>query len=561
MKFLARPLLIFLLVLLVLPSAATADQTERDYQRAKESYRRLAASSREKLYRRNWTRVIDRFLAVTKTHPGHLRAAAGLFMAGKACRDLYQVSRRPDDAEQALGYFDTLAEKYPASSLADDALVLAAGIEEEILHDPGQAYLRYRKAADRHASGDMAALARRKAAELTRYAPAVSGAQLTGIRFWSNPGYTRVVLDLSGPADFTANFLAGDPGKKNVPRLYVDLQGTVPASGLAEATQVRDGLLRQIRTGQPDGQTVRVVLDMVSIKDYKVFPLEDPVRIVLDVTGDRPSELTADQPKLSALPPAEKDAIGRILERTPEDRPLKVQIPPARTANVLRRIVVDAGHGGKDPGAIGFSGVMEKDVTLAIAKVLARELRAEIGCDVILTRSGDVFLPLEERTAIANRVGADLFISIHANAAPSRDAYGIETYYLNFSKNDKAAAVAARENGTSLKQVGDLELILFDLMANSKINESSRLAATIQHSLINVLGSQYKQVRDLGVRQGPFYVLLGATMPSVLVETAFISNPREESRLTDPRYHKKAATAIVRAVKEYADSLRVIASQ
>ncbi len=344
------------------------------------------------------------------------------------------------------------------------------------------------------------------------------------------------------------------------PRLYVDLRRAIPAAGLSEATDVQDGLLRQIRTGRQESDTVRVVLDMDSILDYKVFPLEDPMRIVLDVTGDRPPELTARETAMVSLP-AGKDTIAPLLDKTPESQPLKVTIPPDRSGGVLRRIVVDAGHGGKDPGAIGPSGTYEKDVTLAMAKVLAETLRKEIGCDVILTRSGDVFLPLEERTAIANRVGADLFLSIHANAAVNREAYGIETYYLNFSKNDKAAAVAARENGTSLKQVGDLELILFDLMANSKINESSRLATDIQRNLVADLGRSYKQVKDLGVRQGPFYVLLGATMPSVLVETAFISHPREESRLIDRKYHQKTAAAIVRAVQQYANSLRVIASQ
>ena len=154
----------------------------------------------------------------------------------------------------------------------------------------------------------------------------------------------------------------------------------------------------------------------------------------------------------------------------------------------------------------------------------------------------------------------DRFISLHANASPSRKAYGIETYYLNFSKNDKAAALAARENGTSLKEVGDLELILFDLMANAKINESSRLAAEIQNSLVNVLSKNYSKVKDLGVRQGPFYVLLGATMPSVLVETAFISNKMEESRLLSDKYRDRTVAAISQGVRNYTRSLKMMAS-
>jgi N-acetylmuramoyl-L-alanine amidase len=138
---------------------------------------------------------------------------------------------------------------------------------------------------------------------------------------------------------------------------------------------------------------------------------------------------------------------------------------------------------------------------------------------------------------------------------------GVETYYLNFSKNDKAAAVAARENGTSLKQVGDLEMILFDLMANSKINESSRLAAEIQSSLVGNLGRHYSEIKDHGVRQGPFYVLLGATMPSVLVETAFISNKAEEDRLKNSKFQGRAADAIVAGVKKFAKDSRMIATK
>ncbi|MFA5515384.1 MAG: N-acetylmuramoyl-L-alanine amidase [Desulfuromonadales bacterium] len=561
MKLLAKPILL-LLFFCLLPLNAVADNAERDYLRAKENYRKLTTSSRDKLYKENWTRVIEGFLKVPRQYPAHSRAAAGLYMAGKASLDLYAVSRRTEDAAQGAAYFDRLAQRYPASSLADDALVLAAGIDEDIRRDYPQAYRRYRQVTENYPGGDMADRARRKTKELARYAPKAppETSQLTGIRFWSNPGYTRVVLDLSGPVEYTANFLAGDPAQKIAPRLYVDLRRAAPASGLGEATPVEDGLLRQIRTGRPENDTVRVVLDMDSIQDYKVFSLEDPVRIVLDVTGDKPAELAVREAGIAAAPPGQ-DAIVPLLDKTPESQPLKVTIPASRGGGVLRRIVVDAGHGGKDPGAIGPSGTYEKDVTLAMAKVLAEKLKKEIGCDVILTRSGDVFLPLEERTAIANRVGADLFISLHANAALNREAYGIETYYLNFSKNDKAAAVAARENGTSLKQVGDLELILFDLMANSKINESSRLATDIQRNLVDKLGRSYRQVKDLGVRQGPFYVLLGATMPSVLVETAFISHPREEARLIDRKFHEKSAAAIVLAVQQYANSLRVVASQ
>jgi N-acetylmuramoyl-L-alanine amidase len=386
------------------------------------------------------------------------------------------------------------------------------------------------------------------------------GNRLTSIRYWSNPGYTRIVIDVSGEAEFSTNYLAPEPDKNIPPRLYVDIEKTGLDENLPETTIVDDSLLRRIRTGKPQGDTVRVVLDLQSIGDYKVFPLVDPWRIVIDIAGEKSPELKRNETSISALPETGNDDIAKVLTETPKQQPaLHIRQAPATAA--LRRIVVDAGHGGKDPGAVGPSGVLEKDVTLKLAKELARELSRQIGCEVILTRSADVYLPLEESTAIANKVGADLFISLHANANKSRKAYGIETYYLNFSKNDKAAAVAARENGTSLKQVSDLELILFDLMANAKINESSRLATEIQKSLVHRISKKYSNVRDLGVRQGPFYVLLGATMPSVLVETAFISHPREEKRLVSSAYQKSAAQAIAAAIKEYAINNKLIASR
>jgi N-acetylmuramoyl-L-alanine amidase len=178
-----------------------------------------------------------------------------------------------------------------------------------------------------------------------------------------------------------------------------------------------------------------------------------------------------------------------------------------------------------------------------------------MGLDVVMTRSTDVFIPLEERTAIANKVNADLFLSIHANASLNRSAAGIETYYLNLAKTDKAARVAARENNTSLEKVGLLQTILFDLMANYKINDSARLADDVQKSLHGKLEKKFGGIKNLGVKQGPFYVLVGATMPSILVETAFISNEREVELLTDDDYQETAAAGILEGVRNYIKNL------
>jgi N-acetylmuramoyl-L-alanine amidase len=577
------------LLALLCPAVAFGGNAERDYQKARDAYYALQNSARKQMYREQWVRVCDGFEKVHERYPGSRRGADALFMCGKTTAGLYNVSRIKPDAEEAVRLFVRMADSYPDSSLADDALLRAATLLEEVLGDKTRAYRLYDRVVRTLGKGDMADKARRGIKRLARFAPpaaaesappaqsndakkiptgtvsgnvgrsAVGAGRLTAIRYWSNPGYTRIVLDVSGEARFEAHYLAADPAKGDPPRLYVDIDRTALDEALSEPTIVDDGLLRRIRTGQPQSGTVRVVLDLVSIGDYKVFPLGDPWRIVIDIAADKQVELKRDEVVISALP-GTGDAISRVLKDAPQAVP-PVHIPKAPAKASLRRIVVDAGHGGKDPGAVGPSGLLEKTVTLNMVKELAAELRRQIGCEVVLTRSGDVYLPLEERTAIANKVGADLFISLHANANRNRKAYGIETYYLNFSKNDKAAAVAARENGTSLKQVSDLELILFDLMANAKINESSRLASTIQEALVKGIDKGYGKVRDLGVRQGPFYVLLGATMPSVLVETAFISNPREEKRLASKSYRKTAAEAIAAAVKDYAVSNKLLASR
>jgi len=595
--FLKRMLYLLPLLLVLLFGANPAAAAEsKAYKKARAGYDALLASQQKQLYRENWVKVIEALIAVGQAKPADRQSPNALLLAGKAWQGLWNVSRNAQDGEKAVETFDLLAQKFPESSLADDALVLAAGVLESVLNNPAQAYLRYQQASERFPKGDMRSLAEKKLTALAAHAPpkvtpapAVAmkaapekvtkepgpgaGVELTGVRFWSNPGYTRVVVDLSGTAAFTINKLPADP-KDGVPaRLYVDLAGAAPAAGLADSLIVNDGLLQTVRTGRPTPETARVVLDLVSFSDAKVFLLEDPTRLVIDVAAGATPSLTAAQPELRAAPVAApkppvsapatsvaKDQVAKIVEQAPVEAPSKIKLPKSPLKG-LRRIVVDAGHGGKDPGAVGANGLMEKVVTLAMAKELAARLEEELGCEVILTRKTDVFIPLEERTAIANKVGADLFISIHANASVNRSAQGVETYYLNFSKNDKAAAVAARENGTSIKQVGDLELILFDLMANAKINESSRLASEIQKSLVSDLSRHYSNVRDLGVKQGPFYVLLGATMPSVLVESAFISNSVEETRLQDSKFHEKAASAIVKGVRNYATALDLVANQ
>jgi N-acetylmuramoyl-L-alanine amidase len=228
----------------------------------------------------------------------------------------------------------------------------------------------------------------------------------------------------------------------------------------------------------------------------------------------------------------------------------------------IRRIVIDAGHGGHDPGAIGPRGVREKDVTLAMARRLAAKLR-DAGFEVVLTRKDDRFLALEERTAVANTARGDLFVSIHANAHPRRNRSGVETYFLNTADDRYAARLAARENGLDLGE-GETEVarILTDLGAKASAGASRALARLVQREVTRGVRSRIGEVRDLGVKSALFYVLLGARMPAVLVETAFISNRDEERRLASKRYQDEVATGIARAVSTFArGGERVVAAR
>jgi N-acetylmuramoyl-L-alanine amidase len=219
----------------------------------------------------------------------------------------------------------------------------------------------------------------------------------------------------------------------------------------------------------------------------------------------------------------------------------------------IRRVVVDAGHGGKDTGAIGAKGTREKDVALAIAKKVAARLK-RLGFQVVMTRDRDVFVPLDERTRIANEARADLFVSIHCNAARRRNLHGVETWTLNVSSDRYSTRLAAFENAEADRTVSDLRLILADLATKANASDARDLAQSVQSSLVRTLRGRVGPVRDHGVKQALFYVLLGTHMPSILVETGFISNPAEEARLRSARFQDGTADAVARGMKEFVES-------
>ncbi len=221
----------------------------------------------------------------------------------------------------------------------------------------------------------------------------------------------------------------------------------------------------------------------------------------------------------------------------------------------VARIVIDPGHGGYDPGA-KIRGLTEADLTLDIALRLEKLLAKQSGVEVVLTRRTDAYVQLEERTAIANRAGADLFLSIHVNASDADAARGIETYFLNFAPNPEAEAIAARENASSSKTMRNLPDIVKAIAMNNKIDESRDFATMVQSSLYDKLRGSNQQLRNLGVKQAPFMVLIGATMPSVLAEISFITNKQEGALLKTDKYRQQIAEALFQGVMRYQQSLK-----
>jgi N-acetylmuramoyl-L-alanine amidase len=476
--------------------------------------------------------------------------------------------------------------------------------------------------------------------------------QVTGLRFWSHPGSTRIIIDVSGPVEYHSD------RAQNPERIFFDITHARPwINHKRFATrEINDGLVSRIRMAETAPGTTRVVLDLTGKDEYTVSTLDAPDRIVIEVTppGSKPrvQTLVDPQPAVPApalpsvryvasaktrrtrrafvppaipLPPShvipapdadqagewEPVAFNALPDnwmslanvRAPRKRMVIASAPSAApytppaaaslakgpfintTTKVLpalhtassagtarasadasasltralglkiNRIVIDAGHGGHDDGTIGANGVLEKDVVLDVALRLATLVQTRLGAEVVLTRSDDTFVPLTERTAIANQYKADLFLSIHANSSPVSSVAGTETFLLNLHSSPGAISVAARENAGSDQSVGELRDLIQSIAQNDKIAESTAFATDIQNSIFAQAAKGNSVARDRGVKRAPFVVLIGARMPSVLAEIGFLSNPKDESNLSKGDYRQKVAESLYHGLAEYSQSL------
>jgi N-acetylmuramoyl-L-alanine amidase len=425
--------------------------------------------------------------------------------------------------------------------------------------------------------------------------------QVTAVRFWSLADVTRVAIETNGDFQYKYDRIS------NPDRVFFDLKGARPHLGGKGVTvkQVGDKLLKRVRIAENVPGVTRVVLDVENDVEFTASQLGNPDRLMIELrSGKQPAATISQSPKpaentqgpsadlpvaaapvLATPPPAAVVAmptappasvtpeIAPALTPTPSPvekaaaAPNQIANPARKTASdgsrsltralglKINRVVIDPGHGGHDQGTAGTHGLLEKDLVLDVSLRLGKLIEEKMGSEVVYTRSDDTFVPLQERTEIANRKKADLFISIHANSSPVARVTGIETYYLNFTSAPDAMDVATRENASSDKSVYELQDLIQTIAKHDKVEESRSLAGEVQSALQAFEVKSSPTAKDRGIRKAPFVVLIGAQMPSILAEIGFLSNFKEESQLSKPEYRQKLAEALYRGISKYALTL------
>lgn len=423
---------------------------------------------------------------------------------------------------------------------------------------------------------------------------------------------TEVIIDLEDSVEYSSGRIA------NPERIYFDLHAARLTPAVAHANiHVSGGLLTKVRVAQNQAGVVRVVLDVDGVRDYAVSLSRKPTRLVIELypsadhgrsnpivtaqngkpkvpaapsqvadsnfppetpTAKASSEDAIEVKESAPVPPASKalpePSKGSLTRKSAGKnkpdlvQPVAAPLPTRDGQSTLTRalglkisrIVIDAGHGGHDTGTIGPTGLMEKDLCLDVALRLGKIIEQKLpGADVIYTRSDDTFIPLEDRTRIANEAKADLFVSIHANSSPDHGARGVETYYLNLKGSPEAMEVAARENAVSQEGIHELQDLVKKIAQTEKIDESKEFAEDVQDSLSKRIQKTVKPVRNRGVRKAPFVVLIGADMPSILTEISFLSNPADEQLLKKPEHRQRIAEGVFQGVAAYLESLNSMA--
>lgn len=537
-------------------------------------------------------RVVAAYENIVRQHPASGYCDNALWQAANLATLAFDRFGDEADRKTAGRLLTLLTKEYPASKLIAQANSALSEIQK-----PAAAAASSITPAPATAAPPAAAPVSPAPAQVT--APQSAGTQspaappkgvatLREIKRSALPDGIRLIVELDSEVPYYQEEIT------NPRRLFFDLKGVKPATSLQDVSLKYDGdMVKEVRLGRHPQNTTRLVIDIEGVSGYSVYPMYAPYRLIIDLrraTASAPAPLPKTvTPPIAVPPPAPESkapsmiaTLPQVKQSVPETKPAPVApdplpskvaapktLPPAAPVSnsngkfslsrqlglSVSRVVIDAGHGGHDPGAHG-NGINESELTLDVALRLQKLLQEKEGVEVVMTRDTDVFIPLEERTAIANREGADLFLSIHANASRNPAARGIETYFLNFAMNPEAEAVAARENATSGQPMHNLPDIVKAIALNNKINESRDLAETVQKAMAKRLSTKNKTLRDLGVKQAPFVVLIGAVMPSVLAEISFVTNKQDGTLLKTPAYRQQIAQSLFDAILNYQQGLK-----
>lgn len=405
----------------------------------------------------------------------------------------------------------------------------------------------------------------------------------------TEPGVSRVVIDLEVPAEFTSSQLI------NPDRLMIEVHPKLATTSQTLTERSHVGLRRvsdvPVMTGTPmdDIRPAKPRVERGPAVEMPAIPAPDlfakaPLKLNFDddealpkstlVWDGVPQHRHRPTARTASAEPARSASAKSTAPtaKAPPARDTKSQaaslerISPAKTGDANRslvrvfglkvhKVVIDAGHGGHDTGTIGAKGLEEKDLVLDVALRLGKLIEKRLGADVIYTRSDDTFIPLEQRTKIANNEKADLFISIHANSSPAPSATGVETFYFNFTNDQHSLDLATRENASSASSIFELNDLLHKAVLNAKVEESREFAQKVQTSLHNMSVKMNTSSHNRGVKKAPFVVLIGATMPSILAEIGFVSNPHDERLLRRQDQRQKIAESLYKGVAAYAETL------
>jgi N-acetylmuramoyl-L-alanine amidase len=614
MTFRTPATLLMLACTLAVPAAASSGSAKTTYEHVLEREQSLRSADQPPTVAEIRS-VVNAYIALVRRYPASAYSDNALWQAGNLAALAFERFGESSDREAARRYFMRLRQSYPSSSLrsgADQALramdeadatasapapaTVAAALPDQIDSKPiGTSApdvaapvlirdikrtaipdgMRVTIEMDSETSFRAERLdnPRRMFFDLrgTRPVPSLLDATLRysdeivrEIRLGRHPkSTTRIVFDMEGVDSYSV-FTLYSPYRLVIdfkPQGSAEHPNTKPqsfASSRSSVTNRDSSRLTQPELKPPVDADKRAVKELSKAATTVVIPSPLPVIPSLSTTPLTPAaaaKLKTEPPPVAPAKPAAVKAPATVSSPVPAAN-LDGKFSLARQLGLgVARVVIDAGHGGHDPGAQA-NGVNESELTLDVATRLSKLLQKQPGVEVVMTRDTDVFIPLEERTAIANREGADLFLSIHANASRNPHARGVETYFLNFASNPDAEAVAARENSASGRAMHSLPDIVKAIALNNKLDESRDFADIVQRSMVKRLATRNKQLRDLGVKQAPFVVLIGASMPSVLAEISFVTHRQEGQLLKSTVYRQQIAEALFDAVVKYQESLK-----